>query len=121
MFENLAAGNPGQVQGSCPNRKESQPLNSRAASLFLMNYFPTNPVERDACKENSNGLVQMVDTCNKTAGNLMPNFVAVNYYMVQINRSLSVSLSLCHSGSLSLSLCLSVSVSLSPLSILKCW
>lgn len=68
--------------GSCPHRKESQPLNSRTASLFLQNYFPTYPVEEDACKEHSTPLAEMVGTCYKAAGNLLPNFLAVNFYMV---------------------------------------
>ncbi|XP_020103329.1 PI-PLC X domain-containing protein At5g67130 isoform X2 [Ananas comosus] len=74
-------GDPGIVPGTCPNRKESQALNSRYASLFLQNYFPTIPVENEACKENSVGLAQMVDACYKAAGNQMPNFLAVNFYM----------------------------------------
>ncbi|KAJ8764226.1 hypothetical protein K2173_005966 [Erythroxylum novogranatense] len=80
MLEN-EAGDPGVKAGSCPNRKESKPLNSKSASLFLMNYFPTYPVESDACKEHSTPLTQMVDTCYKAAGNVMPNFLAVNFYM----------------------------------------
>ncbi|KAL9253950.1 PI-PLC X domain-containing protein, partial [Drosera capensis] len=75
------AGDPGVKPGSCPNRKESKKLSSRSASLFLMNYFPTMPVESQACNENSAPLTSMVATCYKAAGNLMPNFVAVNFYM----------------------------------------
>jgi hypothetical protein len=77
-----SAGDPGIVPGSCPNRKESQPLNSGYASLFLQNYFPTIPVESEACKENSAPLAQMVQACYNAAGNRMPNFIAVNFYMV---------------------------------------
>ncbi|CAL1408635.1 unnamed protein product [Linum trigynum] len=80
MVEN-ESGDPGVKPGSCPNRKESKPLNSKSASLFLMNYFPTYPVESDACKEHSAPLAQMIGTCYKSAGNLMPNFLAVNFYM----------------------------------------
>lgn len=47
-----------------------------------MNYFPTYPVETEACKEHSAPLAQMVGTCFKAAGNAMPNFLAVNFYMV---------------------------------------
>lgn len=78
----VSAGDPGVKPGSCPNRKESKPLNSRSASLFLENYFPTYPVESEACKEHSIPLAQMVGTCYKAAGNMMPNFLAVNFYMV---------------------------------------
>jgi len=77
----MAAGDPGIVPGSCPNWKESQPLNSRSASLFLQNYFPTMPVQNEACKENS-GLPQMAQACYAAAGNRIPNFIAVNFYMV---------------------------------------
>ncbi|KAK4781072.1 hypothetical protein SAY87_017178 [Trapa incisa] len=75
------SGDPGVVHGSCPNRKESKPLNSRSPSLFLMNYFPTYPVQADACKEHSTPLTEMVGTCFKAAGHVMPNFLAVNFYM----------------------------------------
>ncbi|CAN1344887.1 PI-PLC X domain-containing protein At5g67130 [Linum perenne] len=80
MLEN-ESGDPGVKPGSCPNRKESKPLNSRSSSLFLMNYFPTIPVEADACKEHSAPLGQMIETCFKAAGNQIPNFLAVNFYM----------------------------------------
>ncbi|KAI4327432.1 hypothetical protein L6164_019894 [Bauhinia variegata] len=80
MVEN-EPGDPGVHQGSCPSRKESKALSSRSASLFLMNYFPTYPVEADSCKENSAPLAEMVNTCYKAAGNVLPNFVAVNFYM----------------------------------------
>ncbi|KAB1214748.1 hypothetical protein CJ030_MR5G004899 [Morella rubra] len=100
MVEN-EAGDPGVVRGSCPKRKESKPLNSRSASLFLQNYFPTYPVQAEACKEHSTPLAEMsllpvqaeackehstplaemVTTCYKAAGNFMPNFLAVNFYM----------------------------------------
>ncbi|KAH1223750.1 PI-PLC X domain-containing protein [Glycine max] len=80
MVEN-ESGDPGVEGGSCPHRKESKPLNSRSASLFLQNYFPTDPVEADSCKEHSVPLVDMVNTCYKAAGNVLPNFLAVNFYM----------------------------------------
>ncbi|KAK9109244.1 hypothetical protein Sjap_017304 [Stephania japonica] len=80
MVEN-EPGDPGVIQGSCPNRRESWSLNSKKASLFLQNYFPTFPIEDQACKEHSVGLVELVSTCYKAAGNMMPNFLAVNFYM----------------------------------------
>ncbi|XP_068639767.1 PI-PLC X domain-containing protein At5g67130-like isoform X2 [Aristolochia californica] len=80
MIEN-ESGDPGVVQGSCPNRKESQPLRSTNSALFLQNYFPTFPTESEACKENSGSLAAMVETCFKAAGTRMPNFLAVNFYM----------------------------------------
>ncbi|XP_027078215.1 PI-PLC X domain-containing protein At5g67130 [Coffea arabica] len=80
MVEN-EAGDPGVVPGSCPNRKESKPLNSKSASLFLQNYFPTIPDQNQACKEHSVALIDMINTCYKAAGNVIPNFLAVNFYM----------------------------------------
>ncbi|VFQ75296.1 unnamed protein product [Cuscuta campestris] len=80
MVEN-EPGDPGLRPRSCTNRKESKGLDSRSASLFLMNYFPTIPVQDEACKEHSTPLSDMVKSCYKAAGNLMPNFVAVNFYM----------------------------------------
>uniref|UniRef100_A0A8R7TSE8 PI-PLC X domain-containing protein n=1 Tax=Triticum urartu TaxID=4572 RepID=A0A8R7TSE8_TRIUA len=80
LLEN-ESGDPGIDPSACPNRKESQPLNSRSASLFMQNYFPTIPVESEACKENSVGLPQMVQTCYAAAGNRIPNYIAVNFYM----------------------------------------
>lgn len=82
IMDVVSAGDPGVVRGSCPKRKESKPLNSRSASLFFQNYFPTIPVQAEACKEHSTPLAEMVGTCYKAAGNLMPNFLAVNFYMV---------------------------------------
>ncbi|CAN4082933.1 unnamed protein product [Withania somnifera] len=80
MVEN-EPGDPGVVPGSCSNRKESKPLNSRSAPLFLMNYFPTVAVQNGACKEHSTQLVDMVGACYKAAGDMVPNYVAVNFYM----------------------------------------
>lgn len=78
----MAAGDSGVSPGSCPSRKESQPLQSKSSALFLMNYFPTFPTESEACKENSDSLADMVGTCFKASGSRMPNFLAVNFYMV---------------------------------------
>ncbi|KAE9614300.1 putative PLC-like phosphodiesterase, TIM beta/alpha-barrel domain-containing protein [Lupinus albus] len=80
MVEN-ESGDPGVQKSSCPHRKESKALNSKGSSLFLMNYFPTYPVEADSCKEHSAPLAEMVNTCYKAAGNMLPNFIAVNFYM----------------------------------------
>lgn len=80
MVEN-ESGDGGIVPGSCPNRKESERLNSKKASLFLENHFPTIPVQWESCKEHSVSLLQMISTCYKAAGNVMPTFLAVNFYM----------------------------------------
>ncbi|KAF3623897.1 hypothetical protein FXO38_25122 [Capsicum annuum] len=81
MVEN-EPGDPGVAPGSCSSHKESKPLNSRSASLFLMNYFPTIAVQNGACKEHSTQLVDTAAAGYKAAGNMMPNYVAVNFYMV---------------------------------------
>lgn len=47
-----------------------------------MNYFPTYPVQAESCKEHSAPLAEMVNTCYKAAGNVLPNFIAINFYMV---------------------------------------
>lgn len=78
----ISAGDPGVVPGSCPNRRESRALKSRSSSLFLQNYFPTYPVEAETCKEHSAPLFNMISTCYKASGNMLPNFLAVNFYMV---------------------------------------
>ncbi|XP_026455887.1 PI-PLC X domain-containing protein At5g67130-like [Papaver somniferum] len=80
MVEN-DSGDPGIVQGTCPHRPESEQLNSRKASLFFQNYFPTYPVEDEACKEHSVGLYEMVGACYKASAGMMPNFLGVNFYM----------------------------------------
>ncbi|XP_050368666.1 PI-PLC X domain-containing protein At5g67130 [Argentina anserina] len=79
MVEN-ESGDPGVRPGSCPKRKESKALTSKSASLFFQNHFSTYPVETEACKEHSTSLQAMVGTCYKAAG-VMPNFLAVNFYM----------------------------------------
>jgi hypothetical protein len=76
-----AAGDGGIKPGSCSNRKESVPLNSKAAILFLMNYFPTIPDQSGTCKDHSTSLIQMLNVCYHGAGKA-PNFIAVNFYMV---------------------------------------
>ncbi|XP_039020540.1 PI-PLC X domain-containing protein At5g67130-like [Hibiscus syriacus] len=75
------AGDSGVQPGKCHNRKESQPLSSKKASLFLMNYFATLPAEDVVCKEHSKPLTDMVQTCYRAAGNKMPNFLAVDFYL----------------------------------------
>lgn len=39
----------------------------------------------EACKEHSSGLREMVNACYKASGNVLPNFLAVNFYMVRLN------------------------------------
>ncbi|KAG1327985.1 PI-PLC X domain-containing protein [Cocos nucifera] len=75
-------GNEGMKAGSCPNRAESSPMNTTSKSLVLMNYFPTNPNQTEACSDNSAPLVSMLKTCHKLSDNRWPNFIAVDFYML---------------------------------------
>ncbi|GAY49265.1 hypothetical protein CUMW_117870 [Citrus unshiu] len=52
-------GDGGMKVGSCPNRAESSPMNTRSKSLVLVNYFPDMPVLPLACKDNSAPLASM--------------------------------------------------------------
>lgn len=70
------------VVGSCPNRDESSPLNTKTISLVLQNYFPENPNATHVCVDNSAPLISMMSTCYEAAGNRWPNFIAVDYYQV---------------------------------------
>ncbi|OVA15654.1 Phospholipase C [Macleaya cordata] len=73
-------GNGGMKAGSCPNRAESSPMNTKTRSLVLQNYFPDNPDLVQACKDNSAPLISMVNTCYEAAGKRWPNFIAVDFY-----------------------------------------
>ncbi|XP_052179390.1 PI-PLC X domain-containing protein At5g67130-like [Diospyros lotus] len=73
-------GNDGMKDGSCPNRAESSPMNTKARSLVLMNYFPDAPDITQVCKHNSAPLISMMKTCSTAAGNRLPNFIAVDFY-----------------------------------------
>ncbi|XAR73997.1 hypothetical protein NMG60_11008143 [Bertholletia excelsa] len=73
-------GDDGMKAGSCPNRAESSPMNTKTISLVLMNYFPTNPNLSDACADNSAPLTSMMSTCYQASGTRWPNFIAVDFY-----------------------------------------
>ncbi|GMI68818.1 hypothetical protein like AT5G67130 [Hibiscus trionum] len=75
------AGDAGLRPGRCPNRKESKPLNSKTASLVLMNFYTSLPSGDVVCKEHSAPLADMIRTCYRAAANRMPNFVAVDFYL----------------------------------------
>lgn len=82
---NSAVGDKGRKalkEGSCPNRKESSPLDDKSKSLVLVNYFRTIPLKPISCEDNSGGLIEMLQTCHRAAGNRWANFVAVDYYKV---------------------------------------
>ncbi|KAL4369371.1 hypothetical protein GQ457_05G013460 [Hibiscus cannabinus] len=65
-----------------PVEKRLTFANSKSASLFLMNYFMTYPVENEACQEHSTPVADMIGTCFKAARSMLPNFITVNFYMV---------------------------------------
>ncbi|XP_020524413.1 PI-PLC X domain-containing protein At5g67130 [Amborella trichopoda] len=77
-------GNGGMKAGSCPNRAESSPMNTKSRSLVLQNYFPDDPDLPTACRDNSAPLISMMNTCYKAAGDRWPNFIAVDFYKVKI-------------------------------------
>lgn len=71
----------GSLLQNCPNRGESQPMNSLSRSLVLENYFPSGPNESFACVDNSADLLNVLGVCHTAAGNRWSNFVAVDFYM----------------------------------------
>ncbi|CBI21414.3 hypothetical protein VitviT2T_011026 [Vitis vinifera] len=73
-------GDDGMIAGSCPNRAESSPMNTKTRSLIIQNYFPDNPNSTEACADNSAPLTSMMKTCYEAAGNRWPNFIAVDFY-----------------------------------------
>ncbi|XP_022132902.1 PI-PLC X domain-containing protein At5g67130 [Momordica charantia] len=73
-------GDEGMKPGSCPNRGESPPMDTKTRSLILMNYFTTNPNTTAVCSENSVPLISMMNTCQQAAGKRWPNFIAVDFY-----------------------------------------
>ncbi|KAL1809653.1 hypothetical protein ACET3Z_026643 [Daucus carota] len=79
MVENKY-GDDGMKKGSCSNREESSSLNDKSKSLVLVNYFRSVSVKVLACGQNSQNLIDMLQTCYGAAGNRWANFVTVDYY-----------------------------------------
>lgn len=77
-------GRSGMVAGSCPNRAESSPMSTTSKSLVLVNYFRDAPDITQACKDNSDALLRMVNTCYDASSKRWPNFIAVDFYKVWI-------------------------------------
>ncbi|KAJ3681506.1 hypothetical protein LUZ60_015995 [Juncus effusus] len=74
-------GNAGMTAGTCPNRAESDPMDTKTKSLVLMNFFPDNPNPSFACANNSAPLVSMLDTCHNLSADRWANYIAVDFYM----------------------------------------
>ncbi|KAI5432363.1 PI-PLC X domain-containing protein At5g67130 [Lathyrus oleraceus] len=79
MVENQY-GDDGMEEGNCQNRAESSPLNDKTKSLVLVNRFKSVPIKPISCKDNSDGLDKMLQTCYGASGNRWANFVAVDFY-----------------------------------------
>ena len=68
--------------GGCPKRSESRPMDSKAQSLVLLNFFTSNPSQSWACSNNSAPLISRLNACYQASGNRWPNYIAVDFYMV---------------------------------------
>nr|XP_043626314.1 PI-PLC X domain-containing protein At5g67130-like isoform X2 [Erigeron canadensis] len=73
-------GSEGMKNGSCPNRAESEPMNTTSRSLVLLNHFPDTPDFIESCNHNSAPLIDMMNTCHEANGDRWPNFIAVDFY-----------------------------------------
>jgi hypothetical protein len=75
-------GSDGLAQvGQCRNRGESRPMDSKAQSLVLMNFFTSNPSQSWACVNNSSPLISKLEACYRASAQRWPNFIAVDFYM----------------------------------------
>ncbi|XP_019057048.1 PREDICTED: PI-PLC X domain-containing protein At5g67130 [Tarenaya hassleriana] len=75
-------GDDGEKRNECRNRGESAPLTDKTKSLVLVNHFKSFPVKALSCGDNSEGLLDVIQTCYNAAGNRWANFVAVDFYKV---------------------------------------
>jgi hypothetical protein len=75
-------GDEGMVPGACPNRAESQPMNFTGNSLVLQNFFRTDPIELDSCKDDSDDLYKQLPVCYTASADRWANYLAVDFYKV---------------------------------------
>ncbi|ONM15615.1 PLC-like phosphodiesterases superfamily protein [Zea mays] len=69
------------ADGSCPKRTESKPMDSKAQSLVLLNFFTSNPSQSWACSNNSAPLISRLNACYHASAKRWPNYIAVDFYM----------------------------------------
>lgn len=84
MILNGTDGDDGMKGGSCFNRAESSNLNDTSKSLVLVNYFRSIPIKLMSCVDNSGDLMDMLQTCQAASGSRWANFVAVDFYKVNV-------------------------------------
>jgi len=89
----------GTLAETCEPRGESAALTNKTKSLFLENYFPSNPNRTTACLDNSAMLSKALNVCHTAAGNRWANFVAVDYYQVRDTAEVSNGPKLLHMAS----------------------
>nr|XP_024369688.1 PI-PLC X domain-containing protein At5g67130-like [Physcomitrium patens]PNR58031.1 hypothetical protein PHYPA_005026 [Physcomitrium patens] len=70
----------GTLNQSCLPRESSALLTDKMKTLFLQNYFPSNPNRTTACIDNSDNLSKALNVCHTAAGNRWANFLAVDFY-----------------------------------------
>ncbi|ONM15617.1 PLC-like phosphodiesterases superfamily protein [Zea mays] len=69
-------GSEGMADGSCPKRTESKPMDSKAQSLVLLNFFTSNPSQSWACSNNSAPLISRLNACYHASAKRWPNDIA---------------------------------------------
>ncbi|XP_066346694.1 PI-PLC X domain-containing protein At5g67130-like [Miscanthus floridulus] len=74
-------GSEGMSDGGCPKRSESRPMDSKAQSLVLLNFFTSNPSQSWACSNNSAPLISRLNACYQASANRWANYIAVDFYM----------------------------------------
>ncbi|KAH6558422.1 hypothetical protein KP509_1Z064900 [Ceratopteris richardii] len=75
-----SAGMKAAGRGECPSRAESAAMSTKSRSLLLLNFFPDNPLQPEACKYNSAPLQAMLPVCYNASGNRWANYLAIDFY-----------------------------------------